>query len=72
LSTPGENRRVEGWRGTIAHRVEIADGTLTRVKIVDPTFFNWPALPVALTETIVPDFPLTNKSVNLSYAGSDL
>ncbi|WP_043726863.1 NADH-quinone oxidoreductase subunit C, partial [Kutzneria sp. 744] len=64
---------VEGWRGTIVHRVEFAaDGTLTRVKIVDPSFFNWPALPVALADTIVPDFPLVNKSFNLSYAGNDL
>ncbi|WP_211261622.1 NADH-quinone oxidoreductase subunit C [Pseudonocardia acaciae] len=64
---------VEGWRGTITHRVELAaDGTLTRVKIVDPSFFNWPALPVALADTIVPDFPLTNKSFNLSYPGNDL
>jgi Ni,Fe-hydrogenase III large subunit/Ni,Fe-hydrogenase III component G len=65
---------VEGWRGTIAHRVELAaDGTLARVKIVDPSFFNWPALPVALAgDTIVPDFPLANKSFNLSYAGNDL
>lgn len=64
---------VEGWRGAITHRVEIApDGTLTRVKIVDPSFFNWPALPVSLADTIVPDFPLTNKSFNLSYAGNDL
>jgi len=63
----------EGWRGTIVHRVELAsDGTLTRVKIVDPSFLNWPALPVALADTIVPDFPLTNKSFNLSYAGNDL
>lgn len=64
---------VEGWRGTITTRVELApDGTLARVKPVDPSFFNWPALPVALTDTIVPDFPLTNKSFNLSYAGNDL
>ncbi len=65
---------VEGWRGTIAHRIELApDGRLTRVKIVDPSFFNWPALPVAIAgDTIVPDFPLTNKSFNLSYAGNDL
>jgi Ni,Fe-hydrogenase III large subunit/Ni,Fe-hydrogenase III component G len=64
---------AEGWRGTIVHRVEITpDGTLSRVKIVDPSFFNWPALPVALADTIVPDFPLTNKSFNLSYAGNDL
>ncbi|MFI9846856.1 NADH-quinone oxidoreductase subunit C [Nonomuraea sp. NPDC051941] len=64
---------VEGWRGTIAHRVQLAaDGTLARVKIVDPSFFNWPALPVALSGAIVPDFPLVNKSFNLSYAGNDL
>jgi len=64
---------VEGWRGTIVHRVEVdQDGRLTRAKIVDPSWFNWPALPVALADTIVPDFPLTNKSFNLSYAGNDL
>jgi Ni,Fe-hydrogenase III large subunit/Ni,Fe-hydrogenase III component G len=64
---------VEGWRGTIVHRVEVdSDMRLTRAKIVDPSWFNWPALPVALTGTIVPDFPLTNKSFNLSYAGNDL
>jgi len=64
---------VEGWRGTIVHRVEVdADGVLTRAKIVDPSWFNWPALPVSLADTIVPDFPLTNKSFNLSYAGNDL
>nr|WP_243876607.1 hypothetical protein [Streptomyces sp. 846.5] len=64
---------TEGWRGTVTTRVELApDGTLARVKPVDPSFFNWPALPVALADTIVPDFPLTNKSFNLSYAGNDL
>ncbi|MHA6797321.1 hydrogenase large subunit (plasmid) [Pseudonocardia bannensis] len=75
--TPAAHRSgvgvVEGWRGTIVHRVELApDGLLSRVKIVDPSFFNWPALPVALADTIVPDFPLVNKSFNLSYAGNDL
>ena len=65
---------VEGWRDTIAHRVEIRpDGTIGRIKIVDPSFFNWPALPVALAgDTIVPDSQLTNKSFNLSYTGNDL
>ncbi|UQX11666.1 hydrogenase large subunit [Candidatus Mycobacterium methanotrophicum] len=64
---------VEGWRGTIVHRVEVAaDSRITRAKIVDPSWFNWPALPVAMADTIVPDFPLTNKSFNLSYAGNDL
>jgi Ni,Fe-hydrogenase III large subunit/Ni,Fe-hydrogenase III component G len=63
---------VEGWRGTIVHRVEVRDQRVTRAKIVDPSWFNWPALPVAMADTIVPDFPLTNKSFNLSYAGNDL
>lgn len=64
---------VEGWRGTITTRIELGPGgTLARVKPADPSFFNWPALPVALNATIVPDFPLTNKSFNLSYAGNDL
>jgi Ni,Fe-hydrogenase III large subunit len=79
-ATPGEASPagsgvgiVEGWRGTIVHRVEIDEaGRLTRAKIVDPSWFNWPALPVAMSETIVPDFPLVNKSFNLSYAGNDL
>ena len=63
---------VEAWRGALCHRVEITDGVLSRVKVVDPSFFNWPALPIALKDTIVPDFPLTNKSFNQSYAGNDL
>jgi Ni,Fe-hydrogenase III large subunit/Ni,Fe-hydrogenase III component G len=63
---------VEGWRGAIVHRVEVNAGRLTRVKVVDPSFFNWPALAVSLADTIVPDFPLVNKSFNLSYAGNDL
>ncbi len=64
---------VEAWRGTLVHRVELSgSGRLGRVRAVDPSFFNWPALPVALTDTIVPDFPLANKSFNQSYAGNDL
>ena len=64
---------VEGWRGTVVHRVELdGDGQVTRLKVVDPSFMNWPAVPVALADTIVPDFPLVNKSFNLSYAGNDL
>ena len=63
---------VEAWRGTLVHRVEVRDGIVSRCKVVDPSFFNWPALPVSLRDTIVPDFPLTNKSFNQSYAGNDL
>jgi Ni,Fe-hydrogenase III large subunit len=64
---------AEGWRGAVVHRVELDEqGRLARVKIVDPSFLNWPALPISLADTIVPDFPLANKSFNLSYAGNDL
>ena len=64
---------AEAWRGAVVHRVELdGEGRLVRVKVVDPSFLNWPALPVCLTDTIVPDFPLANKSFNLSYAGNDL
>lgn len=63
---------VEGWRGTLVQRVEARGGRLTRVAVVDPSFLNWPALPVALADTIVPDFPLVNKSFNQSYPGNDL
>lgn len=64
---------VEAWRGTVCHRVELdGAGRLTRAAVVDPSFFTWPALPVALADTIVPDFPLANKSFNQSYAGNDL
>ncbi|MFB9907857.1 hypothetical protein [Allokutzneria oryzae] len=41
------------------------------MKIVDPSFFTWPALPVALADTIGLDFPLTDKSFDLSHAGND-
>jgi Ni,Fe-hydrogenase III large subunit/Ni,Fe-hydrogenase III component G len=64
---------VEGWRGRIVHAVMAeGDGRLHRVKIVDPSFFNWPALSRALADNIVPDFPLCNKSFNQSYSGNDL
>ncbi len=64
---------VEGWRGMIVHRVEIdVSGALSRCHVVDPSFHNWPAVAVSLADTIVPDFPLANKSFNLSYAGNDL
>ncbi|MCL2424302.1 MAG: NADH-quinone oxidoreductase subunit C [Micrococcales bacterium] len=75
---PGPARRsglslVEGWRGTICHRVELdAAGRVARVAVADPSFTGWPALSVALADTIVPDFPLANKSFNLSYSGNDL
>jgi Ni,Fe-hydrogenase III large subunit len=64
---------VEAWRGPIWHWV-VAGGpaTLGRVKVVDPSFRNWPALEYSVLKNIVPDFPLCNKSFNLSYSGNDL
>jgi Ni,Fe-hydrogenase III large subunit/Ni,Fe-hydrogenase III component G len=64
---------VEGWRGRIVHWISAGpDGRLHRVKVVDPSFFNWPALSYCLEGNIVPDFPLCNKSFNQSYSGNDL
>jgi Ni,Fe-hydrogenase III large subunit/Ni,Fe-hydrogenase III component G len=64
---------VEGWRGPIWHWVTAGkNNSLRRVKIKDPSFANWPALNYAISDNIVPDFPLINKSFNLSYAGNDL
>jgi Ni,Fe-hydrogenase III large subunit/Ni,Fe-hydrogenase III component G len=64
---------VEGWRGPVWNWVSIGpNGSLARVKIKDPSFANWPALNYAILNNIVPDFPLCNKSFNLSYAGNDL
>jgi Ni,Fe-hydrogenase III large subunit/Ni,Fe-hydrogenase III component G len=64
---------VEGWRGPIWHWVVAGNNnTFRRAKIKDPSFANWPALNYAILENIVPDFPLVNKSFNLSYAGNDL
>lgn len=64
---------VEGWRGSIVYWVMAASkGRLHRCKIKDPSFSNWPGLSYAVRQNIVPDFPLCNKSFNLSYAGNDL
>jgi Ni,Fe-hydrogenase III large subunit len=64
---------VEGWRGAIYHWVVAGkNDSLSRVKVKDPSFANWPALNYAILKNIVPDLPLVNKSFNLSYAGNDL
>jgi Ni,Fe-hydrogenase III large subunit len=64
---------VEGWRGEICH-VALTDsrGRLERYKIVDPSFHNWSGLAMALRDQQISDFPLCNKSFNLSYCGHDL
>ena len=74
---------VEGWRGEITH-VALTDGLapgpgragfsprFARYKVKDPSFQNWTGLTLALRGMQVSDFPLCNKSFNLSYAGHDL
>jgi Ni,Fe-hydrogenase III large subunit len=63
----------EGWRGEVAHVVITDDrGGIRRHKIVDPSFHNWDALALAMPGNQISDFPLCNKSFNLSYAGHDL
>ena len=64
---------VEGWRGEICHvAVTDAGGNFTRYKIIDPSFHNWFGLAYALRDQQISDFPLCNKSFNLSYCGHDL
>jgi Ni,Fe-hydrogenase III large subunit len=64
---------VEGWRGEICHiALTDASGRIGYYKIVDPSFHNWTALALALREQEISDFPLCNKSFNLSYCGHDL
>jgi len=64
---------VEGWRGEIVHTVFTdGDGNLSQYKIKDPSFNNWYGLSLALRKTAISDFPLCNKSFDLSYAGHDL
>jgi Ni,Fe-hydrogenase III large subunit/Ni,Fe-hydrogenase III component G len=63
---------AEGWRGECLHWVQTdGEGRLRRVKVTDPSFKNWPALARAVPGNIVPDFPVINKSFNLSYSGND-
>ena len=64
---------VEGWRGEIAHAAFTdVRGTLLQYRILDPSCINWTAMPIALRRTAISDFPLCNKSFDLSYAGHDL
>ena len=63
----------EGWRGEIAHVATTdAAGRFARYKVVDPSFHNWLGLALALRNQEISDFPLCNKSFNLSYGGHDL
>ncbi|HTM00233.1 MAG TPA: NADH-quinone oxidoreductase subunit C, partial [Candidatus Omnitrophota bacterium] len=63
---------VEAWRGEICHAAVTDDqGRFRRYAIVDPSFHNWPGLAMAMRDQPVSDFPLCNKSFNLSYSGYD-
>lgn len=64
---------VEGWRGEVFIALEAETGDrIRRCHAHDPSWQNWPALEHAVMGNIVPDFPLINKSFNLSYSGHDL
>jgi Ni,Fe-hydrogenase III large subunit/Ni,Fe-hydrogenase III component G len=63
---------IEGWRGPVMVALETgADGAIRRCHAHDPSWQNWPLLEHAILGNIVPDFPLINKSFNLSYSGQD-
>jgi Ni,Fe-hydrogenase III large subunit len=62
---------VEGWRGEIFYWVHTGKNRLCRCKVKDPSLQNWPALCEAILGNIIPDFPVINKSFNLSYSGND-
>ena len=64
---------VEGWRGEICHVAQTdAEGRFSHYKIVDPSFHNWMGVAMAMRDQQISDFPLCNKSFNLSYCGHDL
>ncbi len=62
---------VESPRGELFYWVRIVNGRIARCHIKSPSFQNWPALPLAMPGNIIADFPLINKSFNLSYSGCD-
>jgi Ni,Fe-hydrogenase III large subunit len=64
---------VEGWRGEICHcAITDANGELIHYKIKDPSFHNWLAVALAVRNNEISDFPICNKSFDLSYCGHDL
>jgi Ni,Fe-hydrogenase III large subunit len=62
---------VESPRGELYYWLEGREGRLLRCHIKSPSFQNWPAMPFAIANNIIADFPLINKSFNLSYSGCD-
>jgi Ni,Fe-hydrogenase III large subunit len=63
---------LEGWRGEVLVALELEGGRIRRCHCHDPSWQNWPVLEHAVIGNIVPDFPLINKSFNLTYSGHDL
>jgi Ni,Fe-hydrogenase III large subunit len=64
---------VEAWRGELIHWITTADqGSIARYSVRDPSFQNWKGLAIAVRHNLLADFPLVNKSFNLSYSGNDL
>jgi Ni,Fe-hydrogenase III large subunit len=64
---------MEGWRGEICHVVTTdSQGDIAHYKVVDPSFHNWAGLGMSLRDQQISDFPICNKSFNLSYCGHDL
>jgi len=77
LKTPGAGlftiSLVEGWRGETCHcAITGSKGELKQYKIKDPSFHNWMALALSVRNNEISDFPICNKSFNLSYSGHDL
>lgn len=62
---------VESPRGELCYWIGAHGSRLTRCHIKSPSFQNWPAMPIAVAGNIIADFPLINKSFNLSYSGCD-
>jgi Ni,Fe-hydrogenase III large subunit/Ni,Fe-hydrogenase III component G len=62
---------VESPRGELLYWIESRDGRIARCHLRSPSFQNWPALPLAVADNVIADFPLINKSFNLSYSGCD-
>lgn len=62
---------IESPRGELVYWLRVQEGKITRCHVRSPSFQNWPALPFAVAGNIIADFPLINKSFNLSYSGCD-
>jgi len=64
---------VEGWRGELCHcAITDQEGKIIHYKVKDPSLHNWMALALSLRDLEISDFPINNKSYNLSYCGHDL